>query len=309
MGGNVESWIDSASSASSSAAAPERPRDASTAASGGTHTTARVSALPEPAAISTPTASLRFGHMTPVSASSSMHARTVMASGAGRSSLGSQAGPSVDAHRVRLRLKVEQLSQQLQAVERRNQAMQRQLERGTAREVKLQQQKDEEARRHAAHMAQLEQAQAETDRLAKEERESVAEERDELAAMVADVEEENAELQRQNEILQQQNAALQDALDAKTAKCAADNQALQDTLDATTAESAAANQAARAAGEAAEAKLAVSSADVERGLAEIARLRTQVAALQQANGELNTSLEQITRVASKIAGAISTGAV
>ena len=279
MGDHVGSWIESSSSSTSSSHLAERPRDTSPAP-------------PVLPAVSTPAGStpagLQFGHLTPVSASSAVPGQTFMGSQTGRA--------SVDAHSVRLKLKVEQLSQQLQAVERRNQAMQRQLERGTAREVKLQQQNDEEARRHAARVAQLERAHAETVRLATEERDSVAEERDVLAAMAADVEDdnerrglENDEMQRQNEILQQQNAELQATLDAKTA------------------ESAAAGQDARVAAESAEAKLLERTADAERGLEEIARLRKQVAALQQANAELNMTVEQITRLASKIAGAITTG--
>jgi uncharacterized Zn finger protein (UPF0148 family) len=75
-----------------------------------------------------------------------------------------------DAHNVRLQLKVKQLSQQLQDVERRNQATQKQLERETARKLKLQQQKDDEQHRHEAWLAQLEREHAEETRRAAEER-------------------------------------------------------------------------------------------------------------------------------------------
>ena len=263
MGDHVDSQIDSSSSSASSSPLAERPRDAPPA--------------PVLPAMSTPAGSLQFGDLTPVSASSAVPRRTFTGSKVGYA--------SVDAHSVRLKLKVEQLSQQLQAVEQ-------QLERGTAREAKLQQQKDEEARCYVARVAQLERTYAEMVR----ERDSVAEERDVLAAMAADLEDdnerrglENDEMHRKNEMLQQQNAEL------------------QATIDATIAENVATSQEARVAAESAEAKLLETTADVDRGLQEITRLQKQVASLQQANAELNMTVEQITRLASKIAGAIAAG--
>lgn len=309
MGGSVESWTEEASSASSSSAVGERPHTAEQRAT-------RVTAPNVPIGGVTTPASLAFGHLTPVSTSTAPAVRTLAAPG-------NSLGLNVDAHSVRLRLKVEQLTQQLEAAERRNQAMQRQLERGTARELKLQQQHDETARRHAAHVAQLEQTHAETERLATEERESVAEERgatqrarfapasssrqtdileyalhnwssDVLVAIAADIEDdfdrrdkENAELRRQNKTLEEEKDALQAALDAKTAEMTAANQA-----------------ALTAAGDAA-AKLAESTTEVERGREEISWLRQEVTGLQQANAELNSACEQITRVASRIAGAVN----
>lgn len=159
MVGGVESWTAEASSASSSAAGEHQ------------HTTEPRAATVDGVigGVSTP-GSLAFGHLTPVSTSVAPVAQTLVAAG-------NPLHLSGDAHSVRLRLKVEQLTQQLEAAKRRNQAMQQHLERGTARELKLKQQKDDDARRHAAHVAQLEQSHAEKDRLATEERESVTEER------------------------------------------------------------------------------------------------------------------------------------